>query len=63
MLTNQELAPNVAETAAGVAQTMAQSAADVAGRQADSARFITEHGAEVVSGHAMVGEPGLEQGE
>jgi len=63
MLTNSELAPNVAETAAGVAETMGRTAADVAGRQADAHRFIVEQGASVVDGHAMVGEPGVEQGE
>jgi len=63
MLNNQELAPNVAETQTGVGQSMAQTASDVAARQQDAHRFIVESGGSVVSGHAMVGEPGVEQGE
>jgi len=57
MLTNSELAPNLAETAAMVAAMVPQAEATAASRQADAHRFIVESGPSVVDGHPMVGEP------
>jgi hypothetical protein len=48
------------ETAAAVRESTAVADQVAASRQADAHRFIVEHGADVVSGHAMVGQPGDE---
>jgi hypothetical protein len=57
MLTNDELAPNVAETAAAVERAVADSQQVAADRQRDAETFITEYGAAVTGGHGPVGRP------
>lgn len=54
-LSNEELAPGVAQTAAEARAGLVSSAATAAAQQVDAGRFIAENGHDVVGGHADVG--------
>ena len=54
MLTTDQTAPGLAQTEAEVRSGLSSSQARVDAQQAQAERFIAEHGAAVVGGHADV---------
>lgn len=54
MQSTDQTAPGLAETAAAVAATRPAAEAKAVAQQAQARRFIVEHGADVVPGHADV---------
>lgn len=53
---NLDAPGGVNESAAAIREALANATSTVASTQLDAARFITEHGHDVVNGHADVGE-------
>ena len=57
MITYQEQAPGLAQTASETAAALLNATSLAASQQADAARFIAENGRQVLDGHPDVGIP------